>query len=107
MVAINDLHKNTNRMNRSRSKQFTVILLSLGMMMLVWLNSARPSTDIIGTKSTPKPMGGSMGNDHQRLTSNTEYDNLNENENLKTPEKKIRQISLIGERNSGTRWSWE
>lgn len=109
MVAIGDI-KNTNRMGhspKSKSKQFSVILISLGVIMLVWLNSADPTGEGPRTGSTPKTLvAGSLDNTAgQRLTSNIEYSNLSVDP--KPLDKKIKQISLIGERNSGTRWTWQ
>lgn len=99
-----------NKSPRSRSKQFTLLIGSLGVMMIVWLYSANPGRESRGTSATETPripasVSEAMLEADQRLSTNFEYSDLKQKEEKEKP-RKIRQISLIGERNSGTRWSW-
>lgn len=70
----------------------------MAAIMLVWLRTTNPARESRLT-STPE----SEGNAYTSLANN-EYTTLGDESVYRG--KKIRQISLLGERNSGTRWAW-
>ena len=111
MVSVGDLQKTgVGRLGspRSKSKQFTILILSLGLMVLMIVYktgspAAGPRQRSVGT--THKLVGSFVanGSDQRSVTTNNVGYGVPENDEH---EGKIRQISLIGERNSGTRWTW-
>jgi len=131
-----EIHKNNNIGNPSttKRKQFTLLALGLGLVVLVSMAVYKTSTpkgdaSLRSTSTTTKQTlgGGGLANgSDQRSTSiMTDYTKPDsspepetETETVATTravdtstnshgQPKIRQISLLGERNSGTRWSLE
>ncbi|CAB9507314.1 expressed unknown protein [Seminavis robusta] len=104
MVAINgDVKASGRTMSRSKSKQFTMVVVGLGLIALLLLRSTGSSAGSSGYPSGSITPPTTYSSD-QRATSNVEYDKFSSRK--RKPERRIRQISLIGERNSGTRWTW-
>ena len=133
MVSIGDVKTTGGRLGipKAKSKQFTVIMVSMGLLVLL-LVFRTTSTTSSGMRSSKEALKSSSsirvnGSSDQRLTSNTEYeakfnpDGINNdnddnddqdassisNSNDEQSERRIRQISLLGERNSGTRWTYQ
>lgn len=106
MVSIGDVSKSggrsaVNQNNRSRSKIFTMLILGIGLtVLLVMYKVGSSSGGPRGRSGTTQKLMGSFvanGSDQRAASIDVEYSN---------GEQKIRQISLIGERNSGTRWTY-
>ena len=108
MVAIGD-PRNASRLSpgsKTRSKQFTAIVLSLGVIVLVWLRSVNPAREGRITSTNPETLGSALSSDYDKsVTTKIEDSPLSADEKVRG--NKIKQISLLGERNSGTRWSWQ
>lgn len=118
MVSIGDISKSGGRNNnRSKSKVFTMLIFGIGLaVLLVVYKVGDPSKNggprgRSGKSGTTQKLMGSFvanGSDQRSASVDVEYsalDNNKENTN-ENGEQKIRQISLIGERNSGTRWTY-
>jgi hypothetical protein len=93
MVAVGS---SPGRVNKGRSKQFTIVIACLGVMALVLVGARAPRAASIGN-STKDSFTRS-----NQVAGVGDYDKT-EGE---LPKRRIRQISLLGERNSGTRWTW-
>lgn len=118
MVAIGDVKQTGSRVGKSKSKQFTLIVASMGLLALLFVARSSHSKAENGVDAHAKTNGSfrssiSPGSD-KRITSNAEYEEMNALDNTNSAsdtqegegERRIRQISLLGERNSGTRWTY-
>lgn len=91
-----------SRSTRSKSKQFTFFALSLGALALLF--GFRPEGNSLERSDNTLK----RSNDQRLISSNDKgYKQGAEGNMNNIGERRIRQISLIGERNSGTRWSWQ
>ena len=110
VISNNSSSNNNNR--SSKSKVFTMLILGVGLTVLLVVYKVGSS----GSNGGPRGGGGrsgttqklvgsfvANGSDQRSATIDVEYGALDSN---KDGEQKIRQISLIGERNSGTRWTF-
>ena len=89
---------------RSRSKQFTFLLVSLGAVALLFAFRPDGRDSFSDVPSSERKIRMDQRATTTISSSETDY---KESEDGKQQENRIRQISLLGERNSGTRWSYE
>ena len=112
-VISNNSSSNNNNNRSSKSKVFTMLILGIGLTVLLVVykvgssgSNGGPRGGGGGRSGTTQKLVGSFvanGSDQRSATIDVEYGALDSN---KDGEQKIRQISLIGERNSGTRWTF-
>ncbi|CAB9507312.1 expressed unknown protein [Seminavis robusta] len=99
MVAINgDVKASGRTMSRSKSKQFTMVVVGLGLIALLLLRSTGSSAG-----SSRYPSGSitppTTYSSDQRATSNVEYDTVSSRK--RKPERRIRQILSLGRETRG------
>ena len=86
--------------DKVNSKQFMLAIAGLGLIALVLV----PTTGVRWGMLNSSDANITAGESNPMATINAEYDVTIGNDSKR--EKKILQISILGERNSGTRWSW-